>query len=81
MRAQSSKRPTEIPHSVRERESFLVCDSSSESLYVSRVGNKEKESNISDLIECFLSAIHHQSLSLSVHVRVFVSAVKMSSHW
>ena len=38
--------------------------SSLESLYVSRIGNKEKENNISDLIDCFLNAIHCQSLSL-----------------
>ena len=94
MQAQSSARPTEIPRSVREREreretkreSFLLCDSSRslESLYASRVGNKEKESNISDLIDCFLNEIHRQSLSLSlplslsvrVCVHVFVSSVK-----
>ena len=44
MRAQSSARPTEIPRSVREeereRESFLLCDSSRslESLYFTLVG-------------------------------------------
>ena len=71
-----------------KRESFLLCDStrSLSSFYASRVGNKEKESNISDLIDCFLNAIHRQSLSLSlalslrVCVRVFMSSVKMSSH-
>ena len=98
MQAQSSARPTKIPCSARERErererkreSFLLCDSSRSlsSLYASRVGNKEKESNIPDLIDCFLNAIHRQSLSLSlslslsVHVcvRAFMSSVKMSSH-
>ena len=74
--------PTEIPCSVREREretkreSFLLCDSSRSlsSLYASRVGNKEKESNISDLIDCFLNAIHRQSLSLSLSLSLCVHA-------
>ena len=37
------------------------------------MGNKEKESNISDLIDCFLNAIHRQSLSLSFSLSLSLS--------
>ena len=57
-----------------KRESFLLCDSSRSlsSFCASRVGNKEKESNISDLIDCFLNAIHRQSLSFFLSLSLSV---------
>ena len=66
-----------------KRESFLLCDSSRslESLYASWVGNKEKESNISDLIDCFLNAIHRQSLSLSLSLSLSVRVCVCMCLW